>query len=63
MPYKVARQGNKYRILDEDGRIAKNNSGSAMDGGGHNSGDAAMRQVKAVNARKRRYKEKRKGKK
>lgn len=48
MPYKIAKRGDKYRILDENARIAKNKGGTAMDGGGHKTPRAAERQINAV---------------
>ena len=50
MPVTVAKRGNKFRVV-ENGRIAKNASGTAIDGGGHNSRQAAARQARAVNAK------------
>ncbi len=59
MPYKVAKRGDKYRILDQNGRIAKNRGGTAMDGGGHKTPRAAERQVNAVSMSERGVKPKR----
>lgn len=62
MPYKIAKRGDKYRILDKQGKIAKNKGGSAMDGGGHKSKPAAERQVNAVTMSKAGVKPRKRGK-
>ncbi len=59
MPYKIAKRGKKFRILDQNGRIAKNRAGTAMDGGGHNTERGAKRQVNAVSMSERGIKPKR----
>lgn len=51
MPVKVAKKGDKFRIIEAaTGAIAKNNSGTALDGGGHSSKLDASRQAAAINA-------------
>lgn len=52
MPVKVVRRGKKYRLIDPDGKIAKNKAGTAIDGGGHQKREMAERQARAVNSRK-----------
>ena len=50
MPVKVKKVGKKYRIVESaTGKIAKNKSGGALDGGGHASHTKATSQVYAVN--------------
>jgi len=54
MPVKVKKQGNKYRVVEADtGKVAKNNAGTAIDGGGHSTRAMAIKQVGAVNTPKR----------
>jgi hypothetical protein len=51
MPVKVVKRGDKFRVIEsETGRIAKNSSGSAIDGGGFKSKTRAGSQARAVNA-------------
>jgi hypothetical protein len=50
MPVKVSKRNGKFRLVESNGRIAKNKSGTALDGGGHPSEAAAKRQQRAVNA-------------
>lgn len=50
MPVKVRKRGNKYRLIEPSGKIAKNKGGTAIDGGGHSSKAKAQRQANAVNA-------------
>lgn len=49
MPYSVKKRGEKYRLLDQNGRIAKTKNGKAMDGGGKKSKAAVERQMTAIN--------------
>lgn len=49
MPYKVQKRGDKYRLLDQNGRIAKTKTGKAMDGGGKKSKAAVEKQMTAIN--------------
>jgi len=57
MPLKVSKRGDKFRVVEADtGHIAKNQAGTALDGGGKKSKSAAQKQASAVNisqARKR----------
>lgn len=39
----------KWRLIEPDGKIAKNKSGTPLDGGGHTSKDKALSQVRAIN--------------
>ena len=51
MPVCVKKIKNKYRVVECDSNaIAKNKSGTALDGGGHDSRQAALKQMRAVNA-------------
>ena len=53
MPVKTAKRGGKYRVVEQaTGKIAKNKDGTAADGGGHSSQQAAVRQVGAMNTPK-----------
>lgn len=50
MPYKIGKKGDKYRILKKStGGIAKNKSGTAVDGGGKKSKAALTPQLQAMN--------------
>lgn len=50
MPVKVEKRGPKYRVVESVGhKIAKNRSGSSLDGGGYSTKDKAVKQVQAVN--------------
>ncbi len=50
MPVKVVKRGEKFRVVEPSGQIAKNNAGTAVDGGGFGSKEAAARQARAINA-------------
>lgn len=51
MPVKVAKRGDKFRVVEAStGKIAKNSAGTAVDGGGKDSRAAAARQARAINA-------------
>lgn len=53
MPVTVAKQDQVYRVVESaDGSIAKNAAGTAVDGGGHQTLEAARAQAIAINARK-----------
>jgi len=54
MPVSVKKQGDKYRVVEEDGSIAKNAAGTSVDGGGHDTRRAAIAQVTAINLSERR---------
>jgi len=50
MPVKVAKKGDKFRVIEaKTGKIAKNKAGTAIDGGGHATMAQAVKQVGAVN--------------
>lgn len=49
MPVHVEKKGNKFRVVEPSGKIAKNSAGTAIDGGGHSSKVAAQKQATAVN--------------
>ena len=54
MPVKVTKRKDKFRVVESNtGKIAKNKSGTAVDGGGHNTRSGAQRQASAVNINKR----------
>lgn len=52
MPYKVRKRGDKYRLIDENNRIAKNAAGTAIDGGGNADKGRVQSQAKAIMANK-----------
>ena len=60
MPVSVKKVGKKYRVVGPDGKIEKNKSGTAVDGGGYpvtSSGKKkAVKQVQAINLSMRRKK-------
>lgn len=50
MPYLVKKIKDKFRVVDKNtGKIAKNASGTAVDGGGHSSEAKARKQQSALN--------------
>ena len=50
MPVITQKRAGKHRVIERaTGRIAKTKSGTAIDGGGFKSKNAATRQVQAVN--------------
>ena len=51
MPAKVAKRGNKYRVIESKTKnLVKNPAGTAVDGGGHTTKGQAQAQANAVNA-------------
>lgn len=52
MPLKIQKRGDKFRIVEPSGRIAKNNAGTAIDGGGKKSKASVQRQIQAINISK-----------
>jgi hypothetical protein len=52
MPVKCVQQGSKWRVVDPQGHIEKNRSGTAVDGGGHGTRAACIRQARAINVNK-----------
>ena len=50
MPVKVLERGGLFRVVETaDDRVARNAAGNPVDGGGHRSRAAAVRQVNAIN--------------
>ena len=49
MPVKVVKRGEKYRIVDPNGKLTKRKK-SAVDGGGHKNRNAALKQAAAINS-------------
>jgi len=50
MPVCVKKIQDMYRIVEcDDNSIAKNEAGTAIDGGGHKTRQAAIKQMQAVN--------------
>ena len=54
MPVHTEKKGDKWRILDPDDSVIKNNSGTAVDGGGHDAKSRAISQAQAINMNMRR---------
>jgi hypothetical protein len=52
MPISIKRIGKRYRLVEPDGTIAKNDNGKAIDGGGHNTKERAESQRRAIAIRK-----------
>lgn len=50
MPVTVQKKGGKFRVVEGGGSVAKNLSGTAVDGGGHGSKAKASAQARAINA-------------
>jgi hypothetical protein len=50
MPLSCKKIGQKWRLVEPDGSIAKTDKGSARDGGGHSSKKACSEQAAAINA-------------
>lgn len=51
MPVTCRKSGNKYRVVEsETGKVVTNTSGTAVDGGGHNSEQECKDQAAAINA-------------
>jgi hypothetical protein len=52
MPVKVAKRGDKYRVVEASTGKVVQRGGSAVDGGGHSSQAKASSQARAINASK-----------
>ena len=53
----MEKRGPRYRVVESIGhKIAKNKSGSSVDGGGHLTKDAAIKQSQAININLRKRK-------
>jgi hypothetical protein len=50
MPTHVERRDGKFRVVDPDGKVTDNNSGTSVDGGGHATRQEAEAQSRAINA-------------
>ena len=50
VPASVQRRDGKYRVVEPDGTLVTDEDGNAVDGGGHDSREAAMAQARAINA-------------
>ena len=53
MPVTVKKVRDKFRLIEPNGNVAKNASGTAIDGGGHKTKTKAQRQAAAVNSKER----------
>lgn len=52
MPATVRFVKDKWRVVEADtGHIVKNNAGTAVDGGGHNTRAQALKQARALNSK------------
>ena len=49
MPVKVAKKGDKFRIVESSGKLARNKAGTPVDGGGHINTENASKQARAIN--------------
>ena len=49
MPVSVEKRGEKYRIVEPSGKVAKNRAGTPVDGGGHETRLTAVAQARAIN--------------
>lgn len=49
MPVHVEKHGDKYRVVEQSGRIATTDKGNARDGGGHTSEREAYAQAYSIN--------------
>lgn len=50
MPVRVEKRGDKFRLVEPSGKIAKTDKGTPRDGGGHESKAKALAQARAINA-------------
>lgn len=50
MPVTCKLRDGKYRIVEPSGKIAKNKSGTAVDGGGHTTKEQCQKQARAINS-------------
>ncbi len=54
MPVKVAKRGERFRVVNAaSGKIEKTSAGKARDGGGHATKQKAQQQANAINRRSR----------
>ena len=51
MPVHCEMKQGRWRVCDKDGRIERNATGGAVDGGGHDSEQQCKRQMVAMNAK------------
>ena len=55
MPATVQKEGDKWRVVEaKDGSLVRGESGSPVDGGGHDTRSEALVQARAINAHARR---------
>lgn len=52
VPAGVVKQGDLYRVVEDDGSLVNNAGGTPVDGGGHVSREGALAQARAINAGK-----------
>ena len=50
MPATVKKRGDKYRVVEKDGSLVRNDQGTPVDSGGHDKRTRAEKQARAVNA-------------
>ncbi|NIP26666.1 MAG: hypothetical protein GWN94_19845 [Phycisphaerae bacterium] len=51
MPVSCKLKNGKWRIVDSEGKIEKNDNGTAVDGGGHSTKNKCQRQANAINSK------------
>lgn len=51
MPVKVQEIKGRFRIVEPDGSLVKNEKGTPVDGGGHTSKKEALAQMRAINSK------------
>ena len=51
MPAKAVKRGDKYRVVEPDGKLVRNSKGTPVDGGGHKSKGKAASQARAINTK------------
>lgn len=54
MPATVRKIKRRWRVVEPDGRLVKNRNKTPVDGGGHESKQAAQKQAAAVNSKSKR---------
>lgn len=54
MPARAVKRKGKWRVVEPDGKLVRNEAGTPVDGGGHDSEALAKRQATAVNMPRKR---------
>jgi len=50
MPATTTKRGNKFRVVESNGRLVRNKAGTPVDGGGHTTEGEAKAQANAINS-------------